>query len=416
MKQWIRLAMVMVVGFLVFSLSMPGVALGAEIDLPTNQTETGLPTDYDPLPERKVKLDDATGWVDITYSTLPGYRPLRLDLYGDYSVGDVQDLSLKPPRPLVVFVHGGGWTNGQKRGTSEFTDFPGVLAFLAKSGYVVASLEYRLSGEEPFPGAVKDVKAAIRFLRANAVKFGIDKNKVALWGASAGANLASLASLSCNVKWFDPIDPKGIYKDVSDCVQSFVGWYGPYDLVQLFGDATIFEKQLTEPQNKDDALKNPEAVGTVAFLRCALDGICPHENLTQASPVKYVDNKDVDKNGQIDDPPMLLIHGKADTAVPYQQSQALVEKVKQVHPQDPDKWVKLLKIEGVDHGFRKKTAENKLDTCVTHQALMLALTATFNFFDEHLLQPPDYPRWTFPEDPICEVVYDFPDLSIVQKF
>jgi len=315
----------------------------------------------------------------------------------------VQDLSLKPPRPLVVFVHGGGWRNGQKRGTSEFTDFPGVLAFLAKSGYVVASLEYRLSGEEPFPGAVKDVKAAIRFLRANAVKFGIDKNKVALWGASAGANLASLASLSCNVKWFDPIDPKGIYKDESDCVQGFVGWYGPYDLVQLFGDATIFEKQLTEPQNKDDALKNPEAVGTVAFLRCALDGICPHENLTQASPVKYVDPK----AEEYKDPPMLLIHGNADTAVPYQQSVALVEKVKKVHPQDPDKWVKLLTIEGVDRGFRKKTAENKLDPCVTHQALMLALTETFNFFNKHLLDPTEDSSWTFTQDPQCEIGYHF---------
>ncbi|MFB2977379.1 hypothetical protein [Microseira sp. BLCC-F43] len=80
MKRWIRLARVIVFAFLVFCISMPGVALSAEIDLPTNQTETSLPTDYDPLPDRKVKLDDGTGWVDITYSTLPGYRPLRLDL------------------------------------------------------------------------------------------------------------------------------------------------------------------------------------------------------------------------------------------------------------------------------------------------------------------------------------------------
>jgi acetyl esterase/lipase len=408
MKRWIRLAMVMLVGLLVFSFSVPGIALSAEIDLPTNLDKTGLPTDYDPLqypPKVEVNLYGATVFTDITYSTLPGYRPLRLDLYRVTSVED--------KRPLVVFVHGGGWTNGQKRGTSEFTDFPGVLGFLAKSGYVVASLEYRLSGEEPFPGSVKDVKAAIRFLRANADDFKIDPKRVALWGASAGANLASLASLSCNVKWFDPLDPKGIYSNVPDCVQSFVGWYGPYELVPLFGDPTIFEKQLTEPQNQDDALKNPEAVGTVAFLRCAEDGICSHENLTQASPVKYVDNKDVDDDKKIDDPPMLLIHGDKDTAVPYKQSLALVNKVQQVHPDDSDKWVKLLTIEGVDHGFRKKNAVNKNDNdpCETHEALMVALTGTFNFFHEHFYPPSDSPRWDFPspkEGCIVEYTYDIP--------
>ncbi|MFB2977376.1 alpha/beta hydrolase fold domain-containing protein [Microseira sp. BLCC-F43] len=99
-----------------------------------------------------------------------------------------------------------------------------MLAALAKSGYVVASLEYGLSGENPFPAAIKDVNEAIRFLRANADKFGIDPNRVALWGASAGANLASLASVSCDIGLFKPEDPNGI-KNVDDCVEGFVGWY-----------------------------------------------------------------------------------------------------------------------------------------------------------------------------------------------
>ncbi len=383
MKRWIRLTLVTLVGLLVFSLSMTDIALSAEIQVPNPlalseeidfRTGDSVQSDRDPPPPRLVSIEGVTVSSDITYSTLPGFRPLRLDLYRDTSVNYA--------RPLVVFVHGGGWTVGQKRGTSAFLDFPGMLAYLAKSGYVVASLEYRLSGEAPFPAAIKDIKAAVRFLRGNAPQFGIDQQKVALWGGSAGANLTSLASLSCGEPLFKPEDPKGLYGDVDDCVQAFVGWYGPYDLIPLFGDPAAFHPPYADPED-------PETLGAIAFFRCTDQGDCSDEILKAASPVTYVDQHD---------PPMLLIHGTADKLVPYEQSEALEAKVKKVHGEDWKDWVELLPIKYVDHGF------SGTESCVTHLALMKALSATFTFLDKHLLSsPPSANRWFVDEQKPCVV-------------
>ena len=147
-------------------------------------------TPRDPLPERDIRWGDgSTVMTDVVYSTIPGYRPLHLDLYRA-SIGGT-------PRPLVVFVHGGGWWTANQRAASAFLDFPAVLANLVQRGYVVASIEYRLSGEAPFPAQLHDLQEAVRFLRANAARFGIDPAKVVLWGISAGAQLAALDAVTC---------------------------------------------------------------------------------------------------------------------------------------------------------------------------------------------------------------------------
>ncbi|GET43412.1 alpha/beta hydrolase [Microseira wollei] len=415
MKRSIRLAMVMLVGFLVFSLSVPGVALSAEIDLPIplpQSEEIDLPTGYQPIncdpddfqlpvpPRGKkyhiefptgyevpsdcdslqphlVELNDGTVSTDITYATLSGFRPLSLDLYQGRDTGTTE------PRPLVVFVHGGAWTNGHERGTADFIDFPSVFAALANSGYVVASLEYRLSGEAPFPAAIKDVKRAIHFLRSKASEFGINKDKIALWGASAGANLTSLASVACDVPLFKPEESFG--KDWNDCVQGFVGWYGPYDLVRLFGDPRLFP-----PANQ--ALTDPQSIGTLAYFQCIKDGVCPHEILSAASAVTYVDKND---------PPMLLIHGKEDTVVPYNQSEILAAKVKEVHEipkEQSTDLVKVVLIDCVNHDFRGQEKSR------THQASMKALWETFTFLDKLFLpNPPEDSRWVVDEQELCPV-------------
>ena len=124
----------------------------------------------DRYPERRTAFaGGVVGFADLTYSALPGFRPLRLDLY--------QPPGAPGSHPLVVFLHGGGWMSGHTRHSGAFEDWPGVLASLAAKGYVVASVEYRLSGEAPFPAAIQDIKAAIRWLRARAPQYGIDRQQ-----------------------------------------------------------------------------------------------------------------------------------------------------------------------------------------------------------------------------------------------
>jgi predicted dienelactone hydrolase len=188
MKRLIRLMLGLLVGLLILCLAATGIGQNRSLDFPIGKD---VPASHDPLPDRQVKLADTIVLADVTYSTITGFRPLRLDLYRATS---------PTPRPLVVFVHGGGWTIGQKRGTADFTDFPGVLAGLAQRGYVVASLEYRLSSEAPFPAAVQDVKAASRFPRAKA-PLAIDFRGT----TRPMTRDASLQALSATFNFFDKL-------------------------------------------------------------------------------------------------------------------------------------------------------------------------------------------------------------------
>src|SRR5205823_4090791 len=121
----------------------------------------------------------------------------------------------------------------------------GTASSLAARGYVVASVEYRLSSEARFPAAVQDLKAAIRWLRSQASTYGIDRNRGLVWGASAGGQLAALAATSCGVAALEPpvaapptAEPRGAagsrtaatpMPTESDCVQGAVTWYGIFD-------------------------------------------------------------------------------------------------------------------------------------------------------------------------------------------
>src|SRR5579864_4138694 len=139
----------------VFAFSALGANSSAVADIPKIDATPFLGDHY---PTRHTQFPKGvTGISDVTYQMLPGFRPLTLDLYlpsGRQSL-----------HPLVLYIHGGGWTTGHSRQSGAFDDFPEVLAALAARGYTVASLNYRLSGEAPFPAAIQDVKAAIKFVR-----------------------------------------------------------------------------------------------------------------------------------------------------------------------------------------------------------------------------------------------------------
>ncbi|WP_176594091.1 alpha/beta hydrolase [Sphingobium sp. EM0848] len=291
----------------------------------------------EPWPQTATRFPGGvTAQADIIYSQPLHYRPLRLDLY--------RPQNRKEPLPLIVHVHGGAWMTGTKRHGGPIRDFPAVLAQYAARGFVVASVEYRLDGEAHFPAAIQDVKTAIRFLRLHAGGYGIDPAHVGIFGGSAGGQLAALASTSCGIaKLQPPADPNTPdLAAMSDCVQAGVSWYGVHDFA-------------TVPTP-------PGQTGPAPYLGCPDQ--CSGEVLRFASPITYVDAQD---------PPMLLIHGLADTLVAVSQTQEFKSALKAAHTP-----VDAIYIPGVDHGFVGKTDAD------THRANAQALEATLAFFERTL--------------------------------
>ena len=269
---------------------------------------------------------------DITYSTIPGYRSMTLDLYAPAKG--------KSAKPLVVYIHGGGWTGGNARNAGAFTDFPAVLAGLAARGYVVASLNYRLSGEARFPAAADDVHTAIRWLRGHAAEYGIDKSRIAVWGGSAGGQLAGLAATDCR---------PGAAGQESDCVQGAVIWYGVFDFAAL--------PQRPAPAGQPDA---PNAYLGCRIAECA-------SVVAAASPIVHVDAKT---------PPTLLIYGSDDNTVPPAQSRAMAAKLKAAGVKS-----EAIELPSVDHSFIGHTP------AATREASLKALQATFDWFDATVGKP-----------------------------
>lgn len=264
----------------------------------------GLPPLFaPPLP---VQTDPATrtfpGGVkmfgDVTYAERTGYRPLKLDLYLPKPSGKAA------ARPLVVWIHGGGYEVGNPRTDWTYGDWSAVLARLAARGYVVAGISYRLSAEARWPAQLDDAHAALAFLHTNAGRWGIDPARTYVWGLSAGGQLAALlGTLSKD-------SPAAMQ------VQGVVDWFGPVD----------FEAQHASNTN-----------GPESRLFGCTDRPCAPEVLRAASPINHVSPAT---------PPMLIIHGVQDHLVSITQSDAFAERLK---ARGVD--VTYQRLPGLDHGF-----------------------------------------------------------------
>ena len=271
-------------------------------------------------PERKIPFPGRViSYPDVTYSSVPGYRPLKLDLYVPATRG---------PHPLVIYVHGGGWVGGQPRLAGTIVDFPSTLAAIAARGYTVASVSYRLSGEARFPAAIQDVKTSIRWLRANAAKYAIDPERALIWGSSAGGQLAALAGTSCGVADVAPQLPANSpLASQSDCVQGVILWYPVTDFETITAQTAALG--IAPPPG------GGAAGGPNQYLGCAPAACLPVARW--ASPIDYVDAKD---------PPFLIFHGDIDKTVPVAQSQTFSEALTKAGVK-----TELVVVPGMDHSF-----------------------------------------------------------------
>lgn len=212
---------------------------------------------------------DARSIEGIGYATLDGGRELKLDLH--LPDGDAK-------APLVMWIHGGGWQNGSRKNVRP--------AFLIGRGYAVASVEYRFSQEAIFPAQIHDCKAALRWLRANAASHGVDASRVVVGGGSAGGLLAVL--LGCSEGYPELEGELGDHASESCAVDGILNWFGPMDLA-LRGRTNPHRHQA--PDGPSWRLLGGDVGGELEAL---------------ASPSTHVDERS---------PPLLTIHGTADTAV-----------------------------------------------------------------------------------------------------
>lgn len=218
---------------------------------------------------------------DISYvpgDTNPSHR---LDVY----LPEHRSLFEKA-RPLIVWIHGGAWQSGNKDSTPA--------AVLPLVGYVAASINYRLTDEASFPAQLEDCQSAIRFLRKHSSEFGIDPDRIGVWGLSSGGHLAAMVGLTGGA------DGKNMQSGPdSSAVQAVCDWCGPTDFIEI-------SKQ-SSADNKFE-LNSPD--GPVAKLLGGLPSASP-DKARLASPVNFV---------HAGAPPFLILHGTADEVVPTQQS------------------------------------------------------------------------------------------------
>lgn len=223
---------------------------------------------------------------DIPYGSTPE-KELLLDLYTPAGRGEAA-------WPAVVWIHGGAWRQGSKDSATQAMG-------LVHRGYAVASISYRLSQEARFPAQIHDAKAAVRWLRARASRYGIDPERIGVWGPSAGGHLAALLGTSGGVEELE--GGVGPFPGVSSRVQAVVNYFGPTDFLQM--DAHSISGRIVH-----DAPDSPESQLIGAPIRERPD------LAARANPITYVSPGD---------PPFLIVHGDEDPLVPLHQSQILHE-------------------------------------------------------------------------------------------
>lgn len=254
---------------------------------------------------------------------------LDIDYVGDGIIGHKLDVFLpkkgKAPFPIIVTIYGSAWFSNSAKG-SCFKD--GFGQALLNQGFAVVSINHRSSADAVWPTQLHDIKAAVRFIRANATKFSLDSSFIGATGFSSGGHLSSILGVTSHLKNAKigslDIDLEGnIGKNLnsSSHVNAVVDWFGPTNFITMDSCGSSF---------KHDDIKSPES---------SLIGAAIQENKAKvalANPISYVSKSTV---------PFLIIHGTNDKLVPYCQSQELYQKMQQLNV--PSQFIT---VDGGEHG------------------------------------------------------------------
>lgn len=236
---------------------------------------------------RRMEFPDVNIVRDVVYKRVNG-RDLSLDVYSPKSISR--------PLPVVIWIFGNRWSKGTK-------NHPPPLNLMSH-GYIVVSIEYRLSGEAPFPAAIEDCKAAVRWIRANASAYHFDADHIGAWGHSAGGHLAALLGTSGDIS---ELEDGGGNSSFSSRVQAVCDLAGPSDIVQFYDTVS----------RSNDGMASIAKSSIEQFLGGRVE-----ENRTKAiaaSATTYISK---------DDAPFLIIHGENDESIPVSQSKILADKLK----------------------------------------------------------------------------------------
>ncbi len=258
---------------------------GGDSSVAATTTENGTT----PTPTTPAPTTAAATYTDVVYASLSSAQ--KLDVYVPEGAG---------PFPAVILIHGGGFMMGDKGGEVS------LAKALTAKGYVAVSVNYRLSGEAVFPAQVKDIKAAVRFIRAKAATYRINPLKIGSWGGSAGGNLSAMLGTTGGVAELEGSELGN--SSESSRVLASVDWFGPINFLAMDAEAlalgfTINTNGATSPESKYLG----STVPTVPDLAA------------KANPANYITS---------DDAAFFIQHGSADKNIPYTQSvnfhQALV--------------------------------------------------------------------------------------------
>lgn len=252
--------------------------------------------------EDMVKPEENTVLIsNLEYKCLDN-KPLLLDLY--------LPTDIKGELPVIIWIHGGGWMLHSK----EYY----VPVQMVSKGYAVASINYRLSYQAKFPAQLEDCKSAVRWLRANAVKYHLDVERFGVWGNSAGGHLAALVGTTGNRREFD----KGNHLQYSSSVQAVCDYYGPIDFLK---------------SNHPDAKLDHNSVDSAETKLLGEPAKINPDKAIFANPLNYITNKV---------PPFMIVHGDKDEIVHYSQSIMLYDALKNAGIE-----AVLHILKGAPHGF-----------------------------------------------------------------